>query len=223
MQSKNGGFGSFEVDNTQYYLNAIPFADHGALLDPPTADVTGRCIALLSLCDKAHFQSNIKRALDYIKLDQEEDGSWYGRWGTNYVYGTWSVLTALELAGEDPKQEYIQRAVKWLENAMQNSNGGWGESNDSYYPPKHPRPHHSTSFQTAWAVLALLSVGEVHSDTVKQGIDYLLKRQNQDGLWSDADYTAPGFPRVFYLKYHGYTKYFPLWALARYQNLYQPD
>ena len=222
MQSKNGGFGSFEVDNTQYYLNAIPFADHGALLDPPTADVSGRCIALLSLCDKAQYQSCIKRAIEYIKQDQEDDGSWYGRWGTNYVYGTWSVLTALELAGEDPQQEYIQHAISWLKT-MQNHDGGWGESNDSYYPPKHRRPHHSTSFQTAWAVLALLAVGEVNSDAVRKGIDYLLKRQNQDGLWTDVDYTAPGFPRVFYLKYHGYTKYFPLWALARYQNLYRPD
>lgn len=218
MQSRNGGFGSFEVDNTQYYLNAIPFADHGALLDPPTADVTGRCIALLSLYDKEKYTSHIERAVAYIKEDQETDGSWYGRWGTNYVYGTWSVLTALEISGEDPQQDYIQSAVKWLKT-MQNPDGGWGESNDSYYPPRHRRPHPSTSFQTAWALLGLLSAGDVHSDAVSRGIEYLLKRQNQDGLWYDSDYTAPGFPRVFYLKYHGYTKYFPIWALARYRNL----
>ena len=218
MQSRNGGFGSFEVDNTQYYLNAIPFADHGALLDPPTADVTGRCIALLSLCDKELYAKHVDKAIAYLKQDQEADGSWYGRWGTNYIYGTWSVLTALEVSGEDPNQEYIQRAVEWL-NKMQNPDGGWGESNDSYYPPKHHRPHPSTSFQTAWALLALLAVGEADSDSVKRGVEFLLKRQNQDGLWYDDDYTAPGFPRVFYLKYHGYTKYFPIWALARYQKL----
>ena len=218
MQSYNGGFGSFEVDNTQYYLNSIPFADHGALLDPPTADVTGRCIALLSLVDPEKYQRNISKAIQYIKQDQETDGSWFGRWGTNYIYGTWSVLTALEEAGEDKDQEYIQNAVNWL-YSMQNEDGGWGESNESYYPPKHRRPHASTPFQTAWAVLALLAVGEAYSDKVKLGIDYLLKQQKLDGLWHDQNYTAPGFPRVFYLKYHGYTKYFPLWALARYRNL----
>ena len=220
MQSQNGGFGSFEVDNTQYYLNAIPFADHGALLDPPTADVTGRCIALLSLVDSEKYERNIKKAIQYIKDDQEEDGSWFGRWGTNYIYGTWSVLTALEEAGEDPQQDYIRQAVDWL-YSMQNEDGGWGESNESYYPPKHRRPHASTPFQTAWALLGLLAIGEAKTDNVKRGIDYLLKQQKLDGLWHDSSYTAPGFPRVFYLKYHGYTKYFPLWALARYRNLTQ--
>ena len=218
MQSRNGGFGSFEVDNTQYYLNSIPFADHGALLDPPTADVTARCIALLSIVDKAKYAQNIQSAIKYIKSDQEKDGSWYGRWGTNYIYGTWSVLTGLEVADEDPQQEYIRRAVDWL-YSVQNEDGGWGESNDSYYPPKHRRPYPSTAFQTAWALLALLSAGEVKSDAVQRGIDFLLKNQKMNGLWCDDSYTAPGFPRVFYLKYHGYTKYFPLWALARYRNL----
>jgi len=218
MQSGNGGFGSFEVDNTQYYLNSIPFADHGALLDPPTADVTARCIALLTIVDKQKYAQNIQVAIKYIKVDQEPDGSWYGRWGTNYIYGTWSVLTGLEVAGEDPQQDYIRHAVNWLES-VQNEDGGWGESNDSYYPPKHRRPYPSTAFQTAWALLALLAAGEVKSDAVRRGVDYLLKNQKMDGLWCDASYTAPGFPRVFYLKYHGYAKYFPLWALARYRNL----
>ena len=218
MQSRNGGFGSFEVDNTQYYLNSIPFADHGALLDPPTADVTARCIALLSLADRDKYAQQIQAAIKYIKQDQEEDGSWYGRWGTNYIYGTWSVLIGLEVAEEDPQQEYIRRAVSWL-MSVQNDDGGWGESNDSYYPPKHWRPYPSTPFQTAWALLALLAAGETHSTTVKRGIDWLLKQQSMDGLWYDQSYTAPGFPRVFYLKYHGYARYFPLWALSRYRNL----
>lgn len=221
MKSTGGGFGSFEVNNTQYYLNYIPFADHGALLDPPTADVTGRSIALLSLADKTKYERSINNAIQFLKTDQEEDGSWFGRWGTNYTYGTWSVLTALELAEEDPQQDYIRRAVSWLEE-VQNEDGGWGESNESYYPPRHRRPHPSTSFQTAWALLALLAVGEVSSAAVKRGINYLLEGQKADGFWDEPDFNAPGFPRVFYLKYHGYTKYFPLWALARYNNLKEP-
>jgi len=220
MRSNGGGFGSFEVNNTQYYLNAIPFADHGALLDPPTADVTGRVIALLSLADKEKYSSVIKDAINYLKSDQEEDGSWFGRWGTNYIYGTWSVLTALELAEEDPQQEYIRNAIAYLQD-MQNEDGGWGESNDSYYPPKHRRPFESTAYQTAWALLSLLAVGEAESETVKRGINYLISNQASDGHWYNDSYTAPGFPRVFYLKYHGYTKYFPLWAMARYRNLLQ--
>lgn len=218
MRSKGGGFGSFEVNNTQYYLNSIPFADHGALLDPPTADVTGRCVALLSLTDKNKYAKTIINAINYLKNVQEEDGSWFGRWGTNYIYGTWSVLTALELAEEDPQQTYIRHAISWLKE-IQNEDGGWGESNESYYPPNHRRPYASTSFQTAWSLLALLAVDEAGSEAVQRGIRYLLNNQNTDGLWYEPDYTAPGFPRVFYLKYHGYTKYFPLWALARYNNL----
>ncbi len=218
MRSNGGGFGSFEVNNTQYYLNAIPFADHGALLDPPTADVTGRVIALLSLADKEKYSSVIKDAINFLKSDQEEDGSWFGRWGTNYIYGTWSVLTALELAEEDPQQDYIRKAVTYLQD-MQNEDGGWGESNDSYYPPKHRRPFESTAYQTAWALLSLLAVGEADTEMVKKGVNFLISNQASDGHWYNDSYTAPGFPRVFYLKYHGYTKYFPLWAMARYRNL----
>lgn len=217
MQSGDGGFGSFEVNNTHYYLNAIPFADHGALLDPPTADVTGRALALLCLADKDKYAANIRRAIHYLKAQQEADGSWFGRWGTNYIYGAWSVLSALEIAGEAPGQDYIRRAVVYLQE-MQNKDGGWGESNDSYYPPRHRRPFPSTAFQTAWALLGLLAVDEAESDSVRRGVDYLLASQRRNGHWHDAAYTAPGFPRVFYLKYHGYSKYFPLWALARYRN-----
>jgi squalene-hopene/tetraprenyl-beta-curcumene cyclase len=220
MRSSGGGFGSFEINNTQYYLNAIPFADHGALLDPPTADVTGRSIALLSLADKEKYASIIKDAVNFLISDQEENGSWFGRWGTNYIYGTWSVLTALEIAEEDPQQEFIRKAVSYLQ-CMQNEDGGWGESNDSYYPPKHRRPFKSTAYQTAWALLSLLAVGEAETETVKKGIQFLLSSQTSDGHWYDDSYTAPGFPRVFYLKYHGYTKYFPLWALSRFRNLTQ--
>ena len=218
MQSRGGGFGSFDINNTHFYLNEIPFADHGALLDPPTADVTGRAIALLSLANRKKYTENIKAGIDYLKIEQEKDGSWFGRWGTNYIYGIWSVLTALEIAGEDSQQAYIKKAVEYLLQ-IQNSDGGWGESNDSYYPPKHYRPCKSTAFQTAWVLLALLAAGELKNTSVKKGINYLLSNQLSNGQWYDNSYTAPGFPRVFYLKYHGYSKYFPLWALARYRNL----
>ena len=220
MQSRGGGFSSFDINNTHFYLNEIPSADHGALLDPPTVDVTGRAITLLSLADKKIYAKNIKDGVDYIKSEQEEDGSWFGRWGTNYIYGTWSVLTALEISREDPQQPYIRKAVEYFQQT-QNSDGGWGESNDSYYPPKHYRPFKSTAFQTAWALLSLLAVGEAKSIVVKKGVNYLLSNQLSNGQWYDDSYTAPGFPRVFYLKYHGYSKYFPLWALARYRNLLQ--
>ena len=221
MRSKNGGYGSFDADNTCYYLNHIPFADHGALLDPPTSDVTARCIALLVLAGEPRYKTAIAAAIGFLRNEQEADGSWFGRWGSNYVYGTWSVLSALRIAGEDPSQPYLRRAVEWLKS-MQQSDGGWGESNGSYVAAQRGEYHPSTGFQTAWALLGLMAAGEVSSGEVRRGIDYLLTRQGADGLWHDEGFTAPGFPRVFYLKYHGYTKYFPLWAMAQYRYLMPP-
>lgn len=218
MRSKNGGYGSFDADNTCYYLNHIPFADHGALLDPPTSDVTARCIALLVLAGEPRYKTAIAAAIGFLRNEQEADGSWFGRWGSNYIYGTWSVLSALRIAGEDPSQPYLRRAVEWLKSTQQ-SDGGWGESNGSYFPAQRGEYHPSTGFQTAWALLGLMAAGEGSSGGVRRGIDYLLTRQGADGLWHDEGFTAPGFPRVFYLKYHGYTKYFPLWAMAQYRNL----
>ncbi|MHC8442104.1 MAG: squalene--hopene cyclase [Candidatus Eutrophobiaceae bacterium] len=217
MQSKNGGFASFELDNTQHYLNHIPFADHGALLDPPTEDVTARIVALLGLLDKLAYRPAQKRAIAFLKQTQMPTGAWYGRWGSNYVYGTWSVLSALECAGEDPQQDWIQRAVHWLYE-RQNADGGWGESNQSYYPQNEYSPCRSTIHQTAWALLALLAAGEREANGILAGVRFLLEHQEEDGLWSEHSFNAPGFPRVFYLKYHGYARYFPLWALARYRN-----
>ncbi len=219
MQSSNGGFASFDVNNTHYYMNDIPFADHGALLDPPTSDVTARCVTFLSRLDRERFRPTIDAALDFLKNEQEEQGCWFGRWGTNYIYGTWSVLIALESAGEPLEQSYIRRAVNWLKR-VQRDDGGWGEGNITYFEPQYAGRHsHSTSFQTAWALLALMAAGEARSDSVASGIDYLRRTQRSDGLWHEPDHTAPGFPRVFYLKYHGYSRYFPLWALARYRTL----
>lgn len=217
MQSKNGGFASFDKDNTYYYLNYIPFADHGALLDPPTEDVTARCVALLGLTQDKKYKPALDRAIQYLRDTQQEDGSWFGRWGTNYIYGTWSVLSALELAGQDMQEAWIRKAVVWLKS-IQHFDGGWGESNDSYYDDKHQQPHSSTSYQSAWALLGLMAAGHADSDAVKKGVAFLIQNQQENGLWSDDSFTAPGFPKVFYLKYHGYTKFFPLWALAQYRT-----
>jgi len=219
MQSLNGGFASFDVDNTHYYLNEIPFADHGALLDPPTSDVSARCTMLLSLLGHPDQRSSLEACLQYLRKEQEPDGSWFGRWGTNYIYGTWSVLDALEEAAGQSDQQYILRAAAWLKG-MQRSDGGWSEGCCSYCGPSSAsRDWESTSFQTAWAMLGLTAAGESDSPEVRRGAEYLIKTQQPDGLWKDRYFTAPGFPRVFYLKYHGYDKYFPLWALARYRNL----
>jgi squalene-hopene/tetraprenyl-beta-curcumene cyclase len=220
MQSKNGGFASFDADNTYHYLNDIPFADHGALIDPPTSDVSARCAVLLSLLRHAGRQPVLESCLEYLRKEQEPDGSWFGRWGTNYIYGTWSVLDALEVAGEKPEQPHIQRAVAWLKR-MQRPDGGWSEGCCTYCSPASSasRDWESTSFQTAWAMLGLMSAGELESPEVRRGAEYLIRSQQNDGSWNDMSFTAPGFPRVFYLKYHGYDKYFPLWALARFRNL----
>jgi squalene-hopene/tetraprenyl-beta-curcumene cyclase len=213
MQSRNGGFASFDVDNTSYYLNEIPFADHGALLDPPTSDVTARVVTALALARRPQDAAVLARALAFLRAEQEADGCWFGRWGTNYVYGTWSVLTALAQAGIGADDPAVRRAVSWLET-RQNADGGWGESNDSYFPERRFAPCASTPHQTAWAVLGLLAAGRTASTAVQRGIEYLLRTQRHDGLWSDPHFTAPGFPRVFYLRYHGYCAYFPLWALS---------
>jgi len=218
MQSRNGGWGAFDADNTHHYLNHIPFADHGALLDPPTADVTARCVGMLVQLGYEHDHPVVARALDYLRREQEPDGSWFGRWGTNYVYGTWSVLCAFNAAGEDMQAPHIRRAVAWLE-ARQRSDGGWGEDCASYWPDRKDQVKDSTPSQTAWAVLALMATGEADSEAVRRGIAYLEQLPRDGARWHENLYTAVGFPRVFYLKYHGYAAYFPLWALARYRSL----
>ena len=217
MQSRNGGWAAFDADNTYYYLNYIPFADHGALLDPPTADVSARCVGLFGQI--GGHAPTLARGIDYLRREQEPDGSWFGRWGTNYIYGTWSVLCALNGAGVDKADPMIRRAVAWL-LSKQRADGGWGEDGRSYW---HDQPRGegpvSTPSQTAWALLALMAAGEARHEAVRRGIGYLLAMQSAQGLWDEEAFTAVGFPRVFYLRYHGYCAFFPLWALARYRNL----
>ena len=220
MQSKNGGYGAFDVDNTYHYLNEIPFADHGALLDPPTSDVSARCAMLMARVAKDHaeYLPALDRTIEYLRTEQEADGSWFGRWGTNYIYGTWSVLLGLEQTSLPKNDPIYTKAAKWLKS-VQREDGGWGEDNYSYHDTSHSGKYRfSTAFQTAWAVLGLIAAGEIHSPEVKAGIDFILRNQQADGVWNDKCFTAPGFPKVFYLKYHGYDKFFPLWALARYRN-----
>ncbi len=266
MQSVNGGWGAFDADNEYYYLNNIPFADHGALLDPPTEDVGARCLSMLAQLrnnflprtagEEDHAQHGgggspnkpppppagrspspvslrstgedvrsatddaaAERAIAYLRRTQRPDGSWFGRWGMNYIYGTWSVLSALNAAGFAPDAPEMGKAVEWLA-AIQNPDGGWGEDGSSYKLDYHGyEPAPSTASQTAWALLGLMAAGAIDHPAVACGIKYLAENQAADGFWNEPRYTATGFPRVFYLRYHGYAKYFPLWALARYRNL----
>ncbi|GAB5374677.1 MAG: squalene--hopene cyclase [Acuticoccus sp.] len=220
LQSRDGGYAAFDADNTHDYLNYIPFADHGALLDPPTEDVTARCISMFAqLGETPETSPRLKAALDNLLATQRAEGSWFGRWGTNYIYGTWSALCALNAAGMGPDAPAVVRAAEWF-LAIQNADGGWGEDGESYklgYEGYEPAP--STASQTAWALLGLMAAGRTEDPAVARGITYLMAQQNAEGLWDETRFTAVGFPRVFYLRYHGYSKFFPLWALARYRNL----
>jgi squalene-hopene/tetraprenyl-beta-curcumene cyclase len=219
LQSRNGGWAAFDADNTYHYLNNIPFADHGALLDPPTVDVAARCVSMLAQLGEPADTPRMKAAIDYLAREQLADGSWFGRWGVNYIYGAWSALCALNAAGLDGSTPMVRRAADWL-IAIQNPDGGWGEACDSYrldYTGYEPHP--SGASQTAWALLGLMAAGETRHPAVARGIAWLTERQGADGFWGEDHYTGGGFPRVFYLRYHGYSKFFPLWALARYRNL----
>jgi squalene-hopene/tetraprenyl-beta-curcumene cyclase len=221
LQSKNGGWGAFDADNSYYYLNHIPFADHGALLDPPSADVSARCLGMLAQLGYKPDHPQVAKAITYLRDEQENEGCWYGRWGTNYIYGTWSVLCALNAIGIDPKDPMIRRAADWL-IAKQKADGGWGEDGESYWNGK-PKGENavSTPAQTAWALLGLMAAGDIDHPAVERGVQHLATTQDSAGTWREDYYTAVGFPKVFYLRYHGYKAFFPQWALARYNNLKQ--
>ncbi|MGH7323390.1 MAG: squalene--hopene cyclase [Candidatus Rokuibacteriota bacterium] len=216
MQGEDGGWASFDADNNRLYLNNIPFADHGALLDPSTEDLTGRGLELLGTLGYPTDFEPAERAIQFVRHTQRHDGPWFGRWGVNYIYGTWSVLRGLRAIGEDLRQDYVQRAIQWL-TSHQNADGGWGETCESYDRPELAGRGESTPSQTAWALLALLAAG-YRGPSVEGGVRYLLATQGEDGVWADAFWNGTGFPRVFMLKYHLYAKYFPLWALGVYRR-----
>ena len=218
LQSRDGGWGAFDADNSHHYLNNIPFSDHGALLDPPTEDVTGRCVSMLAQLGETESPA-LRDGVAFLRRTQRADGSWFGRWGLNYIYGTWSALCALRAAGFDADASETRRARDWLLH-IQNTDGGWGEGGESYgldYRGYEKAP--STASQTAWALLGLMAAGAIAHPAVSRGVDYLLATQAADGGWREDLFTATGFPRVFYLRYHGYPRFFPLWALARFRNL----
>ncbi|GCD73804.1 squalene-hopene cyclase [Acetobacter pasteurianus NBRC 3299] len=218
MQSTDGGWGAFDIDNNKNVLNHIPFADHGALLDPPTADVTARCISFLAQLRNPEDESVINRGLEYLRKEQGKDGSWFGRWGTNYIYGTWSALCALNAAGVSHDDPAVVKAVEWL-RSVQRADGGWGEGCESYEGGPHGTYDESLPSQTAWAVLGLMAAGRRDDPAVTRGITWLADQQDANGEWHEDPYNAVGFPKVFYLRYHGYKQFFPLMALARYRNL----
>jgi squalene-hopene/tetraprenyl-beta-curcumene cyclase len=222
MQSSDGGWGAFDVDNSKLLLNHIPFADHGALLDPSTDDLAGRGLELLGTLGYGDDHESVRRARAFLEDKQTQAGAWYGRWGVNYIYGTWSALRGLAAVGQDSGAASMSRAARWLEE-RQNPDGGWGETAASYDQPKLAGRGESTPSQTAWALLGLLAAGRVKSVAVEAGIAFLLRMQTPEGTWEDGLWNGTGFPRVFYLHYHLYPKYFPLWALGVYRAALPPE
>ena len=226
MQCRNGGWGSFDKDNTKMIFQYIPFADHNAMLDPPTVDITGRMLEMLASYGYTQSDKRVQKAIKFILSEQEPDGSWFGRWGVNYIYGTFLVLRGLDAIGFDHNEPQVQQAAEWI-RMVQNSDGGWGESCDTYEDPNTRGVGTSTPSQTAWALLALLAAGDDRSDSVAKGIRWLLERQRNDGSWDESMgegaqresiITGTGFPKVFYLAYTMYRQYFPLMALTAYKR-----
>jgi squalene-hopene/tetraprenyl-beta-curcumene cyclase len=225
MQCKNGGWASFDKDNTKMIFQYIPFADHNAMLDPPTVDITGRMLEMLAQYGYTRKDPRVEKAVQFILKEQEPDGSWFGRWGVNYLYGTFLVLRGLEAMGMWNHEPAVQQAAEWI-RMVQNTDGGWGETCGTYDDPNQRGIGPSTPSQTAWAILGLLAAGDTRSDSVAKGVRWLIERQHGDGSWDElvpgrngeSYYTGTGFPRVFYLGYHLYKQYFPLLALTTYRH-----
>jgi squalene-hopene/tetraprenyl-beta-curcumene cyclase len=226
MQCRSGGWGSFDKDNTKMIFQYIPFADHNAMLDPPTVDITGRMLEMLAIYGYNMEDRRVKKAIDFLLKEQEPDGAWFGRWGVNYIYGTFLVLRGLDAIGFDHNEPQVQQAAEWI-RMVQNADGGWGETCGSYDDPDLRGMGQSTPSQTAWAMMALLSAGDDRSDSLAKGVRWLLDHQQTGGSWDESIgegaqrqsiITGTGFPRVFYLAYHGYRQYFPLMALTAYKR-----
>ncbi len=218
MQCRDGGWAAFDADNDRELFTRVPFADHNAMIDPPTADITARTLEMYGRLGVGAHHPSLQRAIEFVWNDQQPDHSWYGRWGVNYLYGTWQVLvglTAVGVPGNDPR---LQAGAHWLRRTQQAS-GGWGETARSYDEPELRGTGTPTPSQTAWALMGLMAVGEIDSDEVQRGVQYLLETQRPDGTWDEPEFTGTGFPRVFYLRYHLYRHYFPLMALGRYAGL----
>ncbi|MFH1017190.1 MAG: squalene--hopene cyclase [Pseudomonadota bacterium] len=215
MQGSDGGWGAFDRDNNRKILNQIPFADLKSLLDPSSPDVTGHVLEALGAAGCSRGAPVIDHAVQFLRRTQEQDGSWFGRWGVNYIYGTAAVLSGLKFAGENMKLAYLRRAANWLA-AVQNKDGGWGESCESYDENRYVPLGHSTASQTAWALIGLMACPWSDEESIERGVEYLLARQKPDGTWDEPEWTATGFPQHFYLRYDLYRSYFPVMALGRY-------
>ena len=218
MQNRDGGWAAFDRDIDHEVLTKVPFADHNAMLDPSCPDITARVLEALGHFGYRVGHPQVDRALRFLHATQEASGAWLGRWGVNYIYGTWQVLSGLYRIGYDMRRPMVRRAVAWLKSVQQPS-GCWGETCRSYDDPSLAGQGTPTASQTAWALLGLLAAGEVDSDATRAGIDGLVAMQRSDGNWSEEPFTGTGFPKVFYLKYHMYSLYFPLMALGRYAKL----
>ncbi len=216
MQSSTGGWAAFDKENTKVILTKIPFADHNAIIDPPDADITGRVLEFLGYIGYDKSYPAVARAVRFLQREQEADGSWFGRWGVNYIYGTWQVLRGLAAIDEDMEQDYVRRAAAWLES-VQLPDGGWGETCATYHDDSLKGKGPATPSQTAWAIMGLMAAG-IYDESVTRGVEYLLKTQREDGTWDESECTGTGFPKVFYLEYTMYRNYFPLHALGVYQS-----
>jgi squalene-hopene/tetraprenyl-beta-curcumene cyclase len=218
FQCKDGGWAAFDKDCTKNILTKVPFADHNAMLDPECADITGRILEVLGHEKYPLKHPQVEKAIEYLRAEQEEDGSWYGRWGVNYLYGTWQVLRGLHVLGLDLHQPWLLKARDWLES-VQHADGGWGERCDTYEDPVFKGRGPSTASQTAWVVMALCAFGDSDRPCLVRGVEYLVQTQNADGSWTEDEVTGTGFPKVFYLKYDMYRNAWPLLALATYRKL----
>lgn len=216
MQGSDGGWAAFDVDNNWEFLSAVPFADHNAMLDPACPDITGRVLEALAVSGVPNSDPAVKRGVEFLRKNQQRDGSWYGRWGVDYIYGTYLALRGLRASGEDDREAHVLRAGEWL-RAIQNADGGWGEHCSSYDNDTFT-PAPSTPSQTAWAILGLIAGGDTTSCSLHKGIEYLIETQREDGGWDEDLSTGTGFPRVFYLQYHLYRNSFPVLALAAYKK-----
>lgn len=218
MQSRDGGWGAFDVDNNRQLFTRVPFADHNAMTDPSTVDLTARVLELLGRVSVSSTDRAVQRGIEFVWRQQEYDHCWYGRWGVNYIYGTWQALLGLTAVGVPNDDPRIRRAAEWLKSKQQ-ADGSWGESPATYDAPELRGTGPATASQTAWAVMGLLAAGDIDSEAVRRGVQYLVETQRKDGTWQEESFTGTGFPRVFYLKYHLYSVYFPLMALARFRRM----